>query len=78
MEENIAKNVRTVEDTRMSKADTIYVCSNCDAQSQKWTGRCLECGAWGSLKEADRVRDAVGATPRVGPTKGKIGKIMAF
>ncbi len=31
--------------------DLIYVCSNCDAQAPKWTGRCLECGAWGSVKE---------------------------
>ncbi len=32
------------------KISTIYVCSNCDAQFSKWSGRCLECGAWGSLK----------------------------
>ncbi len=29
----------------------IYSCSNCDAQFPKWSGRCLECGAWGSLVE---------------------------
>jgi DNA repair protein RadA/Sms len=34
----------------MSKIQNIYVCSNCDAQAIKWSGRCLECGAWGSLK----------------------------
>jgi DNA repair protein RadA/Sms len=28
---------------------TIYVCSHCDAQFPKWTGRCLECGSWGTL-----------------------------
>lgn len=33
-----------------SKSQNIYVCSNCDAQAIKWSGRCLECGAWGSLK----------------------------
>ncbi len=33
------------------KKSTIYVCSNCDAQFPKWSGRCLECGAWGSLQE---------------------------
>ncbi|MCD4693819.1 DNA repair protein RadA [bacterium] len=32
-----------------NKIDKIYVCSNCDAQFPKWNGRCLECGAWGSL-----------------------------
>ncbi len=30
---------------------SLYVCSNCDAQSPKWSGRCLECGAWGTLSE---------------------------
>lgn len=35
----------------MSKTSTLFVCSNCDAQAPKWSGRCLECGTWGSLKE---------------------------
>jgi len=30
---------------------TIFVCSNCDAQYEKWAGRCLECGKWGTIKE---------------------------
>jgi DNA repair protein RadA/Sms len=30
---------------------TIFVCSNCDAQFPKWSGRCLECGSWGTLAE---------------------------
>ncbi len=29
----------------------IYTCSKCDAQFSKWSGRCLECGAWGSLDQ---------------------------
>lgn len=33
------------------KLNTIYVCTNCDAQFTKWTGRCLECSSWGTLKE---------------------------
>jgi DNA repair protein RadA/Sms len=28
----------------------IYVCSKCDAQASKWSGRCFECGAWGTLE----------------------------
>ena len=35
----------------MSGLKKIYVCSNCDAQHPKWSGRCLECGAWGTLHE---------------------------
>jgi DNA repair protein RadA/Sms len=33
-----------------NKISTIYVCSACDAQSPKWSGRCLECGGWGTLQ----------------------------
>ena len=35
----------------MSKIQTIYTCSNCGAQFPKWSGRCLECGGWGTLTE---------------------------
>jgi len=35
----------------MASIKTIFVCSNCDAQHPKWSGRCLECGSWGTLKE---------------------------
>ena len=45
-----------------NKISTIYVCSACDAQSPKWSGRCLECGGWGTLqmqtvdlKQADKM-----------------------
>lgn len=30
---------------------TVFVCAQCDAQFMKWTGRCLECGAWGTVGE---------------------------
>lgn len=32
------------------KEKNLYVCTNCDAQFLKWSGRCLECGKWGSLQ----------------------------
>jgi len=35
----------------MANLKTIYVCANCDAQFPKWSGRCLECGSWGTLTE---------------------------
>jgi DNA repair protein RadA/Sms len=35
----------------MSKLQTIYVCQKCGAQSPKWSGRCFNCGQWGSLEE---------------------------
>ena len=35
----------------MSNIKTIFACSNCDAQFPKWSGRCSECGSWGTLSE---------------------------
>ncbi len=37
---------------RMGKILTTFACSKCDAQFSKWLGRCLECGAWGTLVES--------------------------
>lgn len=37
----------------MGKSLPLYACTNCDAQFTKWSGRCSECGAWGSLKGDD-------------------------
>ncbi len=34
------------------KSAIIFICSNCDAQSPKWAGRCSECGSWGTLAES--------------------------
>ena len=34
-----------------NKITTIYACQKCGAQASKWNGRCLECGAWGTLSE---------------------------
>ena len=33
------------------KSSTIFECSKCGAQSPKWSGRCLECGNWGTVTE---------------------------
>jgi len=35
---------------------SLYVCSKCDAQFPKWSGRCLECGSWGTLNE--QIKDS--------------------
>jgi DNA repair protein RadA/Sms len=37
----------------MANPAIIFVCSNCDAQYPKWQGRCSQCGAWGTLSEAN-------------------------
>ena len=35
----------------MAKAKTVYVCSNCGADSPKWVGKCPSCGEWNSYVE---------------------------
>lgn len=33
----------------------IFTCSHCGAQFQKWTGRCLECGKWGTVEKTNNT-----------------------
>ena len=35
----------------MAKVKTIFSCTECGAQSPKWTGQCPDCGAWNTLVE---------------------------
>ncbi|MBU1036827.1 DNA repair protein RadA [Patescibacteria group bacterium] len=50
-------------------SDTIYICTNCDAQFPKWSGRCLECGAWGSLEQTKKPTNKVKETIKAQPGK---------
>ncbi|MBI5654471.1 DNA repair protein RadA [Candidatus Uhrbacteria bacterium] len=59
----------------MKKPETIYTCVKCDAQTSKWSGRCLECGAWGGLREADGTQNDA-ETERI--SAGKPGQIKSF
>ena len=33
----------------------MYTCVNCEAQTHKWSGRCLECGKWGTLQKDNSI-----------------------
>lgn len=46
----------------------IYTCSNCDSQSSKWQGRCLECGQWGTL-EKSVITEKKSASNKMPPAK---------
>ncbi|MDR2681063.1 MAG: DNA repair protein RadA [Tannerella sp.] len=35
----------------MTKTKSVYVCSECGAESLKWTGKCPSCGAWNTYVE---------------------------
>jgi DNA repair protein RadA/Sms len=43
------------------KPKVIFACQQCGAQSQKWNGRCMDCGAWDSLVEEREMPPAAGA-----------------
>lgn len=58
------------------KTKILYTCSKCDAQSPKWTGRCLECGGWGTVSEAvPATSSAPGPKP---VSKGAIAKPVSL
>ena len=44
----------------MVKAKTVYVCSNCGADSPKWIGKCPSCGEWNTYVEEIVVKEPVG------------------
>ena len=45
----------------MTASRTVFVCQSCGAQSQKWLGRCADCGEWNSLVE-EQVRSVARAS----------------
>ncbi|MFL5825902.1 MAG: DNA repair protein RadA [Thermoleophilaceae bacterium] len=49
-------------------AKTVFVCSNCAADSAKWHGRCPSCGEWNSLVE-ERAAVAPPGAPSGGGAK---------
>src|SRR5438093_72238 len=49
----------------MSKRpSTVFVCQECGSQSQKWLGRCTDCGAWNSFVEEKVSRPQEGREAR--------------
>lgn len=48
------------------KVETLFVCTHCDAQYAKWSGRCLECGKWSTIQQTTQYKNdekAVVAAP---------------
>lgn len=42
------------------KSKTVFVCSECGAESPKWAGKCPSCGEWNTLQEEIRGSSAPG------------------
>ena len=57
----------------MVKAKTVYVCSNCGADSPKWIGKCPSCGEWNTYVEEIVVKEPVGKRALYGVSDG--GKV---
>ncbi len=57
----------------MAKKATVFACTECGAQANKWIGRCPDCNAWNSYAEEDRPPQqnvAGGAAPAPVPITG--------
>lgn len=44
----------------------MFVCTHCDAQSLKWSGRCTTCGQWGTVFDEGEVPEKAGASKTKG------------
>ena len=44
----------------------IFVCTKCDGQFPKWSGRCEQCGSWGTISQ-----DPVSPVPTTAKTEHK-------
>lgn len=56
----------------MSKTKVVYSCTECGAQTPKWTGQCPDCGAWNSLTEVVAAAPA-GPSARFATYAGETG-----
>ncbi len=54
---------------------TIFACSNCDAQYAKWTGKCLECGKWGTIGESSKSQFPISKSTISAAKTVKLGEI---
>lgn len=45
----------------MAKTKTVYICSNCGADSPKWIGKCPNCGEWNTYVEETVVKETPAA-----------------
>jgi len=43
------------------KQKIVFACQQCGAQTSKWTGRCMDCGAWDSMVEERAMPALAGA-----------------
>lgn len=61
----------------MAKSKTQFVCQNCGASYQKWTGRCENCGEWNTLVEQAPVSGGKSAVAR-GASSGRVLSVQTM
>ena len=54
----------------MAKTKTVYVCSNCGADSPKWLGKCPNCGEWNTYVEEIVTKEPAMKWPVPGNMEG--------
>ncbi|MEO7191161.1 MAG: DNA repair protein RadA [Vicinamibacterales bacterium] len=61
----------------MKAPKAFFACQSCGAQSQKWLGRCPECGAWNSFIEERTAAAAPEPRGAVAPMGGRGAQLYA-
>ena len=49
--------LKDIDDFRVAKVKTIYVCQNCGASASKWIGKCPACGEWNTYAEEKSAKE---------------------
>ncbi|MDR0736845.1 MAG: DNA repair protein RadA [Zoogloeaceae bacterium] len=62
----------------MPKTKSVYVCSECGAQSPRWQGQCPQCRAWNTLVETALERGAGGVPARRVGMAGTVAKMQTL
>ncbi len=56
----------------------IFTCSHCDAQSPKWSGKCPECGQWGTLVKSQVANSKSPLAQNSNLPPARPGKVVDF
>lgn len=61
----------------MKPPKSVFACTECGSQSQKWLGRCPDCGAWNSFAEEKLVAPGAGKQAVMPPMGGGAARLYA-
>ena len=62
----------------MARKQTQFVCTECGADSPKWSGQCLQCGAWNTISEFREAKLARTPSNQGGAREGFAGQKAAL